>query len=229
MRYRKLHDWIIPPRQAIALQRDLQKQIRIEPLKQPVRYVAGADISYNRFSTTAYAGFVVIDINTFEIVATSSAVEEMMFPYIPGLLSFREAPPLLAAWEKLEFKPDVVMFDGQGIAHPRRLGIASHLGLFLEIPTIGCGKTKLYGNYTDLAVTAPSVAPLVTMSGEEIGAAVRTKKNTNPVFVSPGHRIDLRGSIETVLACVSKYRIPEPTRQAHLFVNEQRRTALLAA
>lgn len=229
MRYNKLHEWVIPPRQAIALQRELQAKVRIEPLKQPVRYVAGADISYNRFSTTAYAGFVVIDIKSFEVVATSSAVEEMMFPYIPGLLSFREAPPLLAAWDKLEFKPDVVMFDGQGIAHPRKLGIASHLGLFLEVPTIGCGKTKLYGKYENLDAAARSIAPLLNEAGEEIGAVVRTKKNTNPVFVSPGYGIDVKGAVDVVLACVGKYRIPEPTRQAHLFVNEKRRADLVAA
>jgi deoxyribonuclease V len=159
------------------------------------------------------------------IVERQSAVTETHFRYVPGLLSFREAPALLEAFAKVESEPDVVMLDGQGIAHPRRMGIASHIGLWLDRPCVGCAKSKLYGRYVEPAPEAGSTSPLVA-GRDEIGQAVRTKNRVNPVYVSPGHRIDMAGAVRSVLASVRKYRLPEPTRLAHLFVNEERRKGL---
>src|SRR5262249_30863853 len=156
------------------------------------------------------------------IVERVSAVTETHFPYVPGLLSFREAPALLDAFAKVESEPDVVMLDGQGIAHPRRMGIASHIGLWLDRPCVGCAKSKLYGRYEEPSAAAGSSSPL-TAGQQVIGEVVRTKDHVNPVFVSPGHRIDLKGAVQVVLASVRGYRLPEPTRLAHQFVNEVRR------
>jgi deoxyribonuclease V len=156
------------------------------------------------------------------VVERQGAVCDMRFPYVPGLLSFREAPALLEAFAKIESDPDVVLFDGQGLAHPRRFGIASHLGLWLDRPTIGCGKTRLIGKFREPGVKAGAVARL-TDNGDTIGMVVRTKHKTKPIFVSVGHRADLGTAVRLVLSCCRGYRIPEPTRQAHLHVNEMRR------
>ncbi|MEW6730727.1 MAG: deoxyribonuclease V [Acidobacteriota bacterium] len=224
MDYKKLHAWDVNPTTAIELQQQLRRQVQEEKLTQEVRLVAGADISFEKYSNIVYAAFVVLDINTVTVVAHASVVTEAQFPYIPGLLSFREAPPLLAAWEKLTVEPDVVMFDGQGIAHPRRLGVASHMGLFLDKPSIGCAKTILVGRYKDLAEEAGSTAALIDR-GEKIGVALRTKRKVNPVYISVGHRIELEDAIALTMRTVKGYRIPEPTRQAHLLVNQLRREA----
>jgi deoxyribonuclease V len=157
-------------------------------------------------------------------VERQGAVTETHFPYRPGLLSFREAPALLEAFAKVGSEPDAMMLDGQGIAHPRRLGLASHMGLWLQRPCLGCAKSCLTGKYKELGRAAGSVAPL-TDRGEVIGSVVRTKDNVQTVFVSAGHRIDLAGAVRLVLTACKGYRIPEPTRQAHLFVNELRREA----
>lgn len=224
MDYRKLHPWDVDPAHAIKLQRELSAQVRAEPLNREINYIAGADISFERFSDIVYAGFVVLEMKTLAVVARATVVTEARFPYIPGLLSFREAPPLLEAWQQLDVEPDVVMFDGQGIAHPRRLGIAAHMGLIIDRPAIGCAKTILVGRYSDLGEEAGSTAPLIDR-GEPVGVALRTKRKVNPVFISIGHRIDLDSAIALTLRTVKGYRIPEPTRQAHLLMNELRREA----
>lgn len=221
MNYRTLHDWQVHPSQAILIQDQLRTQLRFEPLRRPVKLIAGADISFNRFSDTVFAAFIVLDAQTMKPVAQASAVAEVHFPYIPGLLSFREIPALLAAWSKLRVRPDVVIFDGQGTAHPRRVGIAAHMGLLIDLPSIGCGKTKLIGEFSPLSQEAGAISPLIHR-GEKIGAAFRTKAKTNPVFISPGHRITLEDSLKIVRNCVRGYRIPEPTRLAHILVNQLR-------
>jgi deoxyribonuclease V len=160
-------------------------------------------------------------LQEIDTVGTSAVVP---FPYVPGLLSFRECPAVLRAWEKLRVIPDCIMCDGQGIAHPRRFGIASHLGVWLDIPAIGCAKSLLVGTYEEPGVKRGSFLPLVHRK-EQVGVILRTKDNTGPVFVSQGHKISLRQAIEIVLACGTKYRIPEPTRRAHLVVNAMRRQA----
>jgi deoxyribonuclease V len=222
MRLHPLHSWDLTPSAAVALQRELAGRVDTRTPLGEWELVAGADVSNNRFSTRFYAGVVVLRRSDLAIVERQGAVLDTPFPYIPGLLSFREAPALLEAFAKVEAEPDVVMFDGQGIAHPRRLGIASHVGLWLDRPTLGCAKSLLTGRFNEPAVTAGSVEPL-TDRGEEIGAAIRTKSKVQPVYVSAGHRIDLASAVRVTLDCVRGYRLPEPTRQAHLFVNELRR------
>ncbi len=187
--------------------------------------VAGADVSHNRFSSTLYAGVVVLSAENFSVVERRAAAAEVDFPYTPGLLSFREAPVLLQALAKLENVPDVVMCDGQGIAHPRRLGLASHVGLWLDRPCVGCAKSRLTGRYEEPGPEPGARSPLLDRGGAVIGSVVRTKARTQPVFVSPGHRIDLESSVRLVLSCCRGYRLPEPTRLAHLYVNDVRRGA----
>jgi len=222
MRYRSLHPWDVSPSEAVRIQQELRGRIRLEPFPGLPKLIAGADISYNLYEPEFYAAFVVLKLPSLEIIAQSHAMARAPFPYIPGLLSFREIPALLEAWEALRIEPDVIVCDGQGIAHPRRLGIASHFGLMVDLPTIGCGKTLLCGHYDEPGPEAGDAAPLIDR-GETIGYALRTKSRTQPVFVSPGHRMDLPSARRILMACVGKYRIPEPTRQAHLYVNELRR------
>lgn len=223
--YEKLHDWNLSPRDAVQLQKELRESVIIKPLEREIKTIAGADISFNKYSPDIYAGIVVLDLATLETVEKVGIKTTTNFPYIPGLLSFRESPALLEAWEKLKTEPDAVMFDGMGIAHPRRVGIASHVGLMINRPTIGCGKSVLVGKFEEPAKTRGSWSEMID-KGETVGAALRTKNNVQPVYISPGHLIDLEGAVRVALACDGGYRIPEPTRRAHLYVNEIRREAL---
>ena len=217
----KTDSWDVSPGEGIELQRQLKKRIDLTPFKGMPEKIAGADVSYDKGSNLFFAGIVVLSFPGMEIIDEASARGKVDFPYIPGLLSFREGPLLIEAFGMLETVPDLIIFDGQGIAHPRGLGIASHLGILLNIPSIGCAKTKLWGDYIEPAREKGSRSPL-TMKGEEIGAVVRTKSGVKPLFVSPGHLVDMRGSVDIVLTCSKKYRLPEPTRQAHLLVNRLR-------
>lgn len=208
------HSWNVSPEEAIALQKGLREEIvsdRPIPL-DAIRHVAGVDVSVK--NDVSQAAVVVMTYPGFEPVETVLAKRPTPFPYIPGLLSFREGPVLEEAFERLRIEPDVFLFDGMGIAHPRRIGIASHLGLWLDKPTIGCGKTLLCGRYADLAEEKGSAAPLVH-KGETIGVALRTRTARNPMFISPGHLADIPTAAELVLRCSPKYRLPEPIRQAH--------------
>ena len=223
-RYERLHEWEMTPKEAVELQKKLRERVRLEPLKRPVETIAGADISFNKFSPVVYAGLVVMRLPLLEVVEEVGVVSETRFPYVPGLLSFREAPSVLEAWAKLKTEPDAVMFDGQGIAHPRRVGIASHVGLILNRPTLGCAKSVLVGKYEEPAPERGDWTELVDpKNGETVGAALRTKTRTQPIFVSPGHLIDLEGAVQFTLAADGGYRQPEPTRRAHLLVNALRR------
>ncbi|HYE73404.1 MAG TPA: deoxyribonuclease V [Blastocatellia bacterium] len=226
----QIHSWDVTPTEAVQVQRELRERVVLQPLPENINLVAGADISFNKFSETIYAGIVVLKLATLEVVATAGKVTTTKFPYVPGLLSFREAPALLEAWELLKVQPDVLVLDGQGIAHPRRVGIASHVGILLNLPTVGCAKNVLVGKFVEPDTTAGSYSPMIDR-GETVGAALRTKNRVNPVFVSPGHLADIPSAVDLMLKCVrgfgtakgSKYRIPEPTRMAHLFVNALRR------
>lgn len=210
--------------QAIALQRELARAVRLTPLPAEPKLIGGCDVSMNRFSTTGFAGFVTLELETLSMRARASAHGTLPIPYIPGLLSFREMPLLIDAWRKLKHKPDVLLVDGIGIAHPRRLGIASHLGLELQIPTIGCAKSVLTGSFEDPPQEPGSWSPLIdTKTDEIIGAALRTKRNVKPVFVSAGNLITLPEAIELTSQVVMRHRLPEPTRLAHEYVNEVRR------
>lgn len=214
----------VTPKEAVELQNRLLEYVELIPLKKRPQLIGGADVSMNRFATEGFAGFVAFLYPELEFVAKSIAKQEIRFPYIPGLLSFRELPMLLPQWDTLLFKPDVILVDGMGIAHPRRLGIATHLGLALGVPTIGVAKKVLTGTYDEPDDEPGSASPLIDpVTRETIGAVLRTKKGVKPLIISPGHLITLEESIDIVLATVRKHRLPEPTRLAHLAVNEERR------
>ncbi len=217
-----LNSWNLTPKEAVEAQKEWRSLVRIQPLTQTVNTIAGADISFNKFSEVIYSGIVVLSLPDLRIVETASIRSTAKFPYVPGLLSFRETPSFMECWEMLKTKPDVLMLDGQGIAHPRRLGIACHIGLLLDLPTIGCAKSILVGRHGELGSEAGSSSPLIDKD-EVIGVALRTKKKVAPVYISPGHLTDLDSAIDLTLRSVTKYRQPEPTRQAHLLVNQLRR------
>jgi deoxyribonuclease V len=219
-----LHSWDLTPTEAVALQRELAGRIDTRSPLTGCELVAGADVSYNRFSPVFYAAVVVVRVSDGAIVETQSAVRETPFPYVPGLLTFREGPVLLEVFAKLKTRPDAVIFDGAGYAHPRRFGLACHLGVWLDVPSIGCAKSILVGKVRAPGKKPGSRAPL--KDGKEIiGSAVRTKHGIKPVYVSVGHKIDLASAVRLTLECCRGYRLPEPTRQAHRQVNELRRSA----
>ena len=219
MKYLNLHSWEVNPREAIQLQKELKKKISLKKSFNKVKIVAGADVSY--YKNNMIAGIVILKFPQLEIIEKKSSLSPVNFPYIPGFLTFREGPSLLEALKKIKIEPDVILFDGQGIAHPRRMGIATHLGLFLDKPTIGCAKSRLSGKYTSVGEEKGDYTLL--KEGEEIlGAVLRTRRKVKPIFVSPGHKIDLSNSIEIVLKCIVKYRLPLPVREAHIFVNQIR-------
>ena len=211
-----LHDWNLSQEEARALQNELTKRvIREDRLEEPVQFVAGVDMAINENNNKARAAVVLLSYPEMEVVERHIYEEPIRMPYVPGLLSFREAPCVLGAFQQLRQRPQLVMVDGAGIAHPRRIGIASHLGLWLDLPTIGCAKSILTGSFdaTKLGEEAGAWEPLV-YKGETIGAAVRTRTRVNPMIISLGHRISLATSIDYVLKCARGYRLPEPTRQA---------------
>jgi len=211
----KLHDWRVSVPQAFAIQRELAAKVsRTSEVTAP-RFIAGVDISAERARKMATGAVVVLSYPELRPVEMQIVNEEISFPYIPGLLSFRESPLVLAACEKLTITPDLILVDGQGLAHPRRMGLASHLGLLLDTPTIGCAKSRLCGSHQELGAQPGSYAELVD-DGEVIGAALRTKFGTSPLYVSIGHKVDLPTAIHWVLECCRGYRIPEPLRYAHL-------------
>ncbi|HEX8826286.1 MAG TPA: deoxyribonuclease V [Archangium sp.] len=225
MKLEPLHGWDMTPREAVALQRELRERLVPRPPRGlKVERVAGADISMLRGEDTAYGGFVVLDAGTLEPVARASAAVKLGFPYVPGLLSFRELPVLAGAWERLEVRPDVLIFDGQGTAHPRRFGLACHGGMLFDVPSIGCAKSLLVGEHGPLGEERGAMTELFHR-GEVVGMAVRTRPKVQPVYVSPGHRMDLRTAVELVLRVTTRYREPETTRHAHRLVNEVRRAA----
>jgi deoxyribonuclease V len=216
-----VHRWDIDADAARELQRQLAERVITDrPLSQ-YETVGGADVSYNKWSTTLYAAVVVLRADTLEVIDRSGVVAEATFPYVPGLLSFREAPPVIEAFEKLSVRPEVLICDGQGIAHPRRLGLAAHLGIWLEIPTIGCAKSRLFGDYEEPGPARGDWSPL-TDGDETIGAVLRTRDRVKPLFVSPGHLCDLPSAIAAVLAATRRYRQPVTTQMAHGYVNEMR-------
>ena len=206
------HRWDLAPREAVVLQRELAGRVRCEDDHGPWRTVAGVDVGLRH--GVARAAVVVLSYPTLQEVAHAVAEAPVTFPYVPGLLSFREAPVALAALAQLDALPDVLIFDGQGCAHPRRLGIASHVGVLLDWPTVGCAKSRLCGQHQGLDTERGSQAPL--MDGEErIGVVLRTRHAVRPVYVSVGHRVSLESAVALVLACGAGYRLPEPIRRAH--------------
>lgn len=209
------------PTEAVALQKELAKEVRIQPFPGMPGLIAGSDVSFDKHSPTVYAGFVVLDSKNLQIVDRAAVKMDVHFPYVPGLLSFREIPALLRAWEKLKLKPELIVVDGHGIAHPRRFGIASYLGLVLNLPTIGCGKKRLVGTYEEPGIEAGSSTEL-QLRDEQVGVVLRSKRKVSPIFVSPGHLMNIKDAVRILMSVRAGYRLPEPTRQAHLYVNELR-------
>jgi len=221
MQVRRRHKWDVDYKQAVAIQERLREHVIRKGTPRSARRVAGADVSYERADNRFYAAVIVMRLPELDIIEEAHASGLATFPYIPGLLTFREGPILIRAFEKLESRPDLVIFDGQGVAHPRGLGLAAHMGLLLDVPSIGCAKSRLCGEHAEVPQAVGSSSKLC-YNGRTVGLVVRTRRNVKPVFVSVGHRISLRSAAAWVLKTCRGYRLPEPTRQAHLLVNRLR-------
>ncbi len=208
------HSWNLAPAAAIALQRRLRSKVLRVGRPGQVRHVAGTDVGFERGGGITRAAVVVLSFPGLELVDYAIARLPTRFPYVPGLLSFREIPALLVALEQLRVRPDLILCDGQGLAHPRRFGIASHLGVYCDIPSIGVAKSRLIGEHGQPEQRRGAWAPLRD-KGETIGAVLRTRVNTRPVYVSIGHRVSLPLAVRYVMACTTRFRLPETTRWAH--------------
>jgi deoxyribonuclease V len=219
---RETPPWPQTPAEALACQKRLRSQVRLQPLPAPPRLVAGVDASYSKTDRKIYGAAVVLSLPELAFIDSAGASGPVPFPYIPGLLTFREAPILVAILEKLRQAPDVILVDGQGIAHPRGLGLAAHLGLLVGIPTIGCAKSRLWGEYGELDLEKGSVCSL-TRQAQQLGWVLRSRRGCRPLFVSPGHLVTLEESLALTRQCLGKYRLPLPLREAHLLSNRLRR------
>lgn len=215
------HSWTVTPKTAIAIQEELKAHIRFSELPVAISRVAGIDVALNRQAGRMYAGIVVFNLPELTVTEHAFAESELTFPYVPGLLTFREGPVVEKAFAQLRVPPDLIVFDGQGIAHPRRCGLASHLGLRLDIPSIGCAKSRLIGSFEPPADKKGTSTPLF-YQGEQIGIVLRTRDGVKPVFISPGHRITMSECRAWILRLCTRYRLPEPTRQAHQYITRVR-------
>ena len=214
------HRWDVSPKEAVAIQRALAAQVRHEPLPHPVETIAGVDVSIR--GDLAQAAIVVLRFHELDVVDRAVWRAEVPFPYIPGLLSFREMPVILPALERLSVRPDVLVTDSHGFAHSRRFGLACHLGVLLDRPAFGIAKSLFVGTFEDPEPEKGSRAALVDKkTGDVLGTVLRTRANVKPVYVSIGHRITLEESVALTLACATRYKIPEPTRQAHLLSRDE--------
>ncbi len=220
MTVRDLHPWDVTPKEAYAIQKKLAAQVSTRSSARRIRTVAGVDLAFA--GNTAFGVVVVLSFPDLQILEIAEAVVPVHLPYIPGLLSFREVPVLLPAFRRLTHEPDVIFADGQGRLHPRRFGIACHLGLLLDRPAIGCGKSLLCGDY-EVPGSAKGETTAIRHRGETIGRAVRTRDNVSEMFISIGHKVSLKRAVNLVLAVTGKYRIPEPTRQADIAAAKQKR------
>jgi len=216
-----LHPWDVTYKEAVKIQKELKDKVSLKKIDKKIKYVAGLDISYAKGSNVMWAGVVVLDFSSLNKAEERWSQKKVNFPYIPGLLSFREIPALIDVLRKIEIEPDLIFCDGQGIAHPRGFGLASHLGILLNKSTIGCAKSPLVGTYNQVGERKGNYAYLMHQN-RIIGAVVRTRSKVKPLFVSPGYGVTLNDCVKFVLETCSKCRIPEPTRQAHLLVNSVR-------
>ncbi len=215
-----LHSWDLSPQEAIALQKRLASSVILKPLPEEITVVAGADVGYSRRHDTAVAAMATYTYPGLEFRELVRFQGKFSYPYVPGLLSFREIPLLLQAFERLREEPDVVLCDGQGTAHPRRLGLASHLGLWLNLPTVGCAKTRLVGTHGKVGPMKGQYRSLLYRK-ERVGVVLRTRTKVKPLYVSPGHLAEVESSRRLVMGCCLKYRLPEPIRRAHLAVQRE--------
>ncbi|MCX8116475.1 MAG: endonuclease V [Desulfobacterota bacterium] len=209
-----LHPWEVSTGEAIRIQERLRCLVEIENRFSTLRTIGGADVAYAKEEKRLSGGIAVLSLPELELLDWARAEGHITFPYLPGLFSFREGPILLEAFKTLRVRPDLLLFEGHGIAHPRQFGLASHLGLWLDLPTIGCSRNSLLEDYEP---PGPSKGDFswVYLRGKRVGAVLRTREGTKPIFVSPGHRVDLETSVQIVLGVSPKYRIPEPLRKAH--------------
>ena len=214
--------WKITPREAIRLQTRLRERVVLEDRFRPIRYVAGADIAFDPATEVAFAGVIVYRYPSLEEVERRMARRKLRFPYVPGLLSFREIPILMAAFRRLRTEPDLLLVDGHGRAHPRLFGIACHIGVLFDKPAIGCGKSLLVGEFREPGARAGSTSPLI-FHEERVGTVLRTRDGVKPIFVTQGHRVSLGTAVRLVRACVDGFRIPKPTREADHYVRDLRR------
>ena len=217
--YSGLRKTDLTPAQAIDFQKQMRDFVRLDDDFGQIRTIAGVDVSIGRGWIEGKCGIVVLSFPELEVIETWAHSAPVTFPYIPGLLAFREIPIFLETYQLLRIKPDLLFFDGQGYAHPRRFGIACHGGLLVDRPSIGCAKSRLTGSYSEPALEAGSVSPLIS-DGEMIGSVVRTKTNVKPIFVSPGHRVSFESAVSLTVQCTRGRRIPEPTRLAHNCVSK---------
>ena len=208
------HKWDLSPKEAVGLQRELANKIAFQPVPEDFEVLGVSDISYMKSADRLVVVVLTFRWPTLERLETIHLAAPIRFPYVPGLLSFREIPPLLEAYSQLKRPADVFLCDGQGIAHPRKLGLASHLGLCLDIPTVGCAKSRLCGEHEHLELTRGNYTPL-SLSGEVVGYVYCSRSRVKPIYISPGHLTDLESSRKLVEGCLGRYRIPEPLRQAH--------------
>jgi deoxyribonuclease V len=215
----RCHAWDLTSAAAVELQRRLAAQVVRTDRIGPVRHVAGVDVGFEAGNTVTRAAVVVLDFPGLNVVEQTVARRPTTFPYIPGLLSFRELPAVLDAFEHLRIQPDLILCDGQGLAHPRRFGIACHLGVWLDLPTIGVAKSRLTGTHEDVPNEKGAHRPLLDR-GECIGAVLRTRSGVQPLYISIGHRISLTSAIDYVLRCTTRFRLPETTRAAHRLASE---------
>jgi deoxyribonuclease V len=209
-----MHAWDVSPKEAVAIQKSLLDRVVLQDDFSEIRTVAGVDVGFEDNNTVTRAAIAVLDIGTLELIESSIARRPTTFPYVPGLLSFREIPAILQAMLKLHAEPDLLLCDGQGIAHPRRLGIAAHLGILTDIPAVGVAKSRLIGTHGELPTEKGSWVPLMD-KGEQVGVVLRTRTNAKPLYISPGHRVGIDTAHRLVMKCVTRYRLPETTRQAH--------------
>lgn len=215
------HDWHLSPADARALQADWAQRVLVRDEVGDVNRIGGVDVGFEQGGSVTRAALVVLSWPDLQVMERQLARVPTTFPYVPGLLSFREMPAILAAWEQLQHKPDLLLCDGQGTAHPRRFGIACHLGVWLDLPTIGVAKRRLVGHHDHVGNDKGSAAPLLD-KGERIGTVVRSRAGVNPLYVSAGHRISQATAVEWVMACLTRYRLPEPTRQAHRLASREK-------
>lgn len=220
----KLHPWRLSYAGAVSVQEKLRERVALRPLALGgVRHVAGSDLAVSKRLGRLVAAVVVMTFPGLEVVETRVRAGKLVFPYIPGLLSFREIPTLIRCIESVRTPFDVMLCDAQGIAHPRGLGLASHLGLLIDTPTVGCAKSRLVGEHDDPGPRRGDFARL-THGGEYVGSVLRTREGVKPIFVSPGHFVDHPSSRRVTMACLTRYRLPEPTRLAHIAAGEARRS-----
>jgi|SRR5699024_596917 len=212
----------IEPTKATALQKKMRTKISLEELREPPQLVAGSDISFNRGSDMMHAAIIMVELPSLKVAARSLVSEETPFPYIPGLLAFRELPILWKAWQQLRMKPDVLIMDGHGLAHPRRMGVATHFGIEIDRPTMGCAKSILTGTHEKLPLEKGNSVPLMD-GDEQVGTVLRSRTNVNPIYISPGQKISFDDTYDVAMQVLTRYKLPRTTRLAHEWANRLRR------